>query len=56
MSINTTIGGTPDRGNPKKPYARPQVLSYGSVHEITQSADMHTKNDNGGIPGNPKTA
>jgi hypothetical protein len=40
----------------KKPYARPQVLVYGTIREITQALANMSSNSDGGVGSNKKTA
>ena len=55
MNANSNKAGMQECDGRKKLYATPQVLAYGTIHEITQAVGMTGKAD-GGMPGTDKTS
>jgi hypothetical protein len=57
MSVNHGTSGEPSRDRPRRPYTKPELMTYGTLHAITQNAGQQgIRADAGGKGANDKTA
>jgi hypothetical protein len=47
MNADSKSNGILKRDKLKKPYAKPEVLNYGAIHEITQATGNKGRKDGG---------